>query len=228
MKLAWGARVSAAFRARVVAISTMLGLDPSDLMSCMAFETGETFRADVRNAAGSGAVGLIQFMPSTAAALGTTTSVLAAMTAEQQLDYVLRYFKPWVGRLKSLGDVYGAILWPGMIGRADAYVVFDKADAQRPKLYIQNAGLDFNKDGRSPGRRSARRSSPRRPAGCCPATSGSLRRELGARPDVRPIRRDRRAGLAVAGPARPARDLAAEGQGPAGRRLQPATRHPGP
>jgi hypothetical protein len=148
MKLAWGARVSAAFRARVVAISTMLGLDPSDLMSCMAFETGETFRADVRNAAGSGAVGLIQFMPSTAAALGTTTSVLAAMTAEQQLDYVLRYFKPWVGRLKSLGDVYGAILWPGMIGRADAYVVFDKADAQRPKLYIQNAGLDFNKDGR--------------------------------------------------------------------------------
>jgi hypothetical protein len=148
MKLAWGARVSAAFRGRVLAISKQLGLDPSDLLSCIAFETGETFRADVRNAAGSGAVGLIQFMPATASTLGTTTSALAAMTAEQQLDYVLRYFKPWVGRLKTLGDVYGAILWPGMIGRSDAYVVFDKADPDRPKLYIQNAGLDFNRDGK--------------------------------------------------------------------------------
>lgn len=147
MKLAWGNRVSAAFRARVITISTTLGLDPSDLMSCIAFETGESFRPDILNAAGSGAVGLIQFMPQTAASLGTTTSALAAMTAEQQLDYVLRYFKPWVGRLKNLGDVYGAILWPGMIGRADTYVVFNKNDAERPKLYTQNKGLDFNWDG---------------------------------------------------------------------------------
>ena len=148
MKLAWGAKVSAAFRAPAIQIAEALGVDPSDLMACIAWETGETFRPDVRNAAGSGAVGLIQFMPSTAAALGTTTSLLASMSAEEQLGYVLRYFKPWVGRLKNLGDVYGAILWPGMIGRSDAYVLFDKADRDRPKLYIQNAGLDFNKDGK--------------------------------------------------------------------------------
>lgn len=148
MKLAWGARVSAAFRARAVQIAAVLGVDPSDLLACIAWETGETFRADVRNAAGSGAVGLIQFMPATAAALGTTTSILAAMTPEDQLGVVLRYFKPWVGRLKNLGDLYGAILWPGMIGRSDGYVLFDKADQARPKLYIQNAGLDFNRDGK--------------------------------------------------------------------------------
>lgn len=148
MKLAWGAKVSAAFRLRVIQIAGALGMDPSDLMACMAFETDETFRADIRNAAGSGAVGLIQFMPATAAALGTTTTTLAKMTAEEQLTIVLRYFKPWDGRLKNLGDVYGAILWPGMIGRSDAYVVFDKADPTRPKLYIQNAGLDFNRDGK--------------------------------------------------------------------------------
>ncbi|PLR25054.1 lytic transglycosylase [Caulobacter zeae] len=148
MKLAWGAKVSAAFRLRVLQIAAQLGIDPSDLMACMAFETAETFRPDIRNAAGSGATGLIQFMPSTAAALGTTTTTLAAMTAEEQLTVVHRYFKPWAFRLKNLGDVYGAILWPGMIGRTDDYVVFDKADAKRPKLYIQNAGLDFNRDGK--------------------------------------------------------------------------------
>lgn len=147
MKLAWGSRVSAAFRALVIQHAATLKLDPSDLMSCMAFETGETFRADIRNAAGSGAVGLIQFMPSTAASLGTTTDRLAAMSPEDQLAMVLRYFKPWTGKLKNLGDIYAAILWPAMIGRADDYVVFRRDDPARPKLYIQNAGLDFNKDG---------------------------------------------------------------------------------
>lgn len=146
--LAWGARVSADFRARVIRLALQHNADPSDFMACMAFESGETFRADVRNGAGSGAVGLIQFMPSTAAALGTTTTALALMTPEAQLDYVQRYFKPWVGRLKTLGDIYGAILWPSMIGRADSYVLFDRADPDHPKRYVQNRGLDFNKDGK--------------------------------------------------------------------------------
>ena len=148
MQMAWGARVSADFRARVIRLAAQHNADPSDFMAAMSFETGETFRADIRNAAGSGAVGLIQFMPSTAAALGTTTAALAAMTPEAQLDYVTCYFKPWVGRLKNLGDIYGAILWPGRIGRGDDYVLFDKADPNRPKLYIQNRGLDFNADGK--------------------------------------------------------------------------------
>lgn len=147
VRLAWGARVSADFRARVIRLAAQHNADPSDFMACMAFESGETFRADIRNAVGSGAVGLIQFMPSTAAALGVSTAALASMTPEAQLDYVTRYFKPWVGRLKNLGDIYGAILWPGMIGRADSYVLFDRADDKRPKLYQQNKGLDFNKDG---------------------------------------------------------------------------------
>lgn len=147
MQLSWGSRVAPDFRAEAVAVSDRLGIDPSWLMACMAFETGETFSASVPNAAGSGAVGLIQFMPQTAAALGTTTKDLAAMTATQQLAYVDRYFYPRAGKLHSLGDVYGAILWPAMIGKPDTAVVFDKADPTHPKLYIQNKGLDFNKDG---------------------------------------------------------------------------------
>ena len=81
--LAWGTRVSPEFVESVRAICSYLAIDPSWLMACMAFETAETFRADIRNAAGSGAVGLIQFMPTTAAALGTTTEFLARVVFDR-------------------------------------------------------------------------------------------------------------------------------------------------
>jgi hypothetical protein len=57
-------------------------------MAAMAFETGGSFSPAVPNKAGSGAVGLIQFMPSTAKGLGTSTEALKKMSAVQQLDFV--------------------------------------------------------------------------------------------------------------------------------------------
>lgn len=144
-KLAWGAKVSPAFRQRVREIAFDLHTDPNWLMACMAFETGRTFSASVKNAAGSGAVGLIQFMPQTAAALGTTTAKLAAMTAEGQLDFVARYFAPWRGRLKNIGDVYSVIFWPAAVGKPDTTVLFDRS--KKPVTYLQNRGLDGNHDG---------------------------------------------------------------------------------
>lgn len=147
-KLAWGAKVSPEFRARVEQLCVRAKIpDPSWIMACMAFETGHTFSPSVRNAAGSGAVGLIQFMPSTCAAFGTTVARMAVLTAVEQLEYVERYFMPWAGKLHSLGDVYGAILWPGMIAKADSWPIFRKSDPNHPKLYVQNQGLDFNRDG---------------------------------------------------------------------------------
>lgn len=145
--LAWGKKVSDEFCRRVREIADSLGTDPNHLMACMAFESGETFSPAVKNAAGSGATGLIQFMPSTAQALGTTTDELASMTAEEQLDYVETYFKPSRGKLTSLDDVYMAILWPAAVGKPSDYVLFAKDDPEHPKRYIQNAGLDFNQDG---------------------------------------------------------------------------------
>lgn len=142
--LAWGAKVSAEFRARAVGIAQRLGVHPDHLMACMAFESGESFRADVRNAAGSGATGLIQFMPATARELGTTTEALARMTPENQLGYVERYFAPYAGRLQSISDVYMAILWPKAIGKPEGYVLWEASRA--PTTYRQNAGLDANRD----------------------------------------------------------------------------------
>lgn len=145
-RLAWGRKASQEFRDRLFEICQILGVEPDYLMACMAFESAETFRPDIRNAAGSGATGLIQFMPNTAKGLGTTTEALAAMTAEQQLEYVLAYFLPYKGRLHTLADVYMAILWPAGIGKSDDWTLWDQAS--RPTTYRQNAGLDANKDGK--------------------------------------------------------------------------------
>lgn len=145
--LAWGAKVSLAFRDKVRAIASDLRCDPSDLMACMAWESGRSFRPDVRNMAGSGAVGLIQFMPSVAASLGTSTEALEALTPEAQLDWVAKYFAPYGGKLHDLASTYMAILWPAGIVKPDTYVLFDKDDKDHPARYRQNAGLDINKDG---------------------------------------------------------------------------------
>src|SRR5262245_26842119 len=103
--LAFGAKVSPEFRTKVVQIAARIGVDPDFLMAVMAFESGGTFSPSVLNAAGSGAVGLIQFMPMTAKMLGTSTAELALMTAEQQLDYVEKYFRSHRRKLETLEDV---------------------------------------------------------------------------------------------------------------------------
>lgn len=141
--IAWGAKVSHTFRRRIWWTCNTLGLDPDWLMACIAFETGERFSANVRNAAGSGATGLIQFMPATARGLGTSVEALAALSAEDQIVWVYRYFRPYAGRLHSLADTYMAILLPSAIGKPDDAPLFSGGVA-----YRQNSGLDANRDGK--------------------------------------------------------------------------------
>jgi len=140
--IAWGAKVSPTFKERVWWIAETLETNPDWLMSAMAFETGRTFSASVKNAAGSGATGLIQFMRPTAIGLGTTTTKLAQMTAEDQLNYVYKYLKAYAGMLNSLEDVYMAILYPKAVGKSLDYVLFSSGLA-----YSQNKGLDTDKNG---------------------------------------------------------------------------------
>jgi hypothetical protein len=116
-------------------------------MSCIAWESGRSFRADVKNMAGSGATGLIQFMPGVATSLGTSVQDLEEMTPEQQLSWVERYFRPFTGKLHGISDLYMAILWPKAVGKPDTYVLFDSSDMEHPARYRQNAGLDINHDG---------------------------------------------------------------------------------
>lgn len=143
--LAWGAKVSTDFARALFALCDALGWGPLHacwLMACMAFETARTFRPDIRNGAGSGAVGLIQFMPMVAARLGTTPENLVLLSASAQLSYVEDYFRPYAGHIHSLSDMYMAILLPTYIGRPDDAVLFSGGVA-----YRENAGLDANSDG---------------------------------------------------------------------------------
>lgn len=142
MNLAWGAKVNAEFRGRVVEVADNIGVDPSWLMACMAFETGRTFSPSIRNP-NSSATGLIQFMDATARTLGTTCEALAAMTAVEQLHWVERYFAPYAGAIHSLSDLYMAILWPAAVGKADDFKVFLEGSA----AYRVNSGLDVDRDG---------------------------------------------------------------------------------
>jgi hypothetical protein len=145
--IAWGAKVSHEFKTKVIAVCKRLNVEPDYLMTCMAFETGRTFSPSIHNAAGSGAVGLIQFMGPTAVGLGTRSSALAVMGAVQQLDYVESYMSSQAraagAALRSLEDVYMAILYPAAIGKPDTYVLFRSGTVQ----YQQNAGLDLDADG---------------------------------------------------------------------------------
>jgi hypothetical protein len=145
MRLAWGARVDASFRQKAVAVATNIGCDPSHLMACMAFETGETFSPSVRNP-NSSATGLIQFMTgpdSWAVEHGYTRERLMSMTPVEQLDVVAEYFEPYRGRLRTLADVYMAILWPKAVGLSDDAIIFGPGS----RAYLANRGLDLNNDG---------------------------------------------------------------------------------
>ena len=132
------------FITKVKEVSANLGCSYTDLLACMAFETGRTYNPALRNFIG--ATGLIQFISSTAKGLGTTTDYLATLTRTQQMTWVEKYFKAGpVAKIgaPSLEDLYMQILWPKAVGQANTYVLFNAGTKQ----YSQNNGLDIGKKG---------------------------------------------------------------------------------
>ena len=138
-----------AFQQEVSAVAGRLGVSEADLYAVMSFETGGTFNPGIRNAAGSGATGLIQFMPSTARGLGTTTQALAGMNRVQQMKYVEKYLSNKGVRGGNLSDLYMAVLFPAAVGKPDNYVLFGRGamSGYTGVAYTQNRGLDSNGDG---------------------------------------------------------------------------------
>lgn len=140
--------LSEGFYNKVVEISKRIGCDPNDLMGLMYSESG----LDSTKGNGIGATGLIQFLPSTAKALGTTCAALKAMSPEQQLVYVekcLQMSKRQAGissdKKIGRGTLYALIFLPA---RANRNVL-----TQRGEVYYDgkngkngNQGLDLNKD----------------------------------------------------------------------------------
>ena len=146
-----GEYVTSEFKAKVVEICDKLQMNPDDLMAIMAFESGGI---DPTARCFSGATGLIQFMPSTAESLGTTTDALSKMSATEQLDYVYKYFKPYTGKIDSIYDAYMVVLLPIAVGKDNSFIIGEQNSTEhlsksltKGKFYEQNSGLDINRDG---------------------------------------------------------------------------------
>lgn len=130
------------FETKVVSICKKLDIDPNWLMATMWIES------DIDPTAVNsitGAVGLIQFLPSTAVELGTTTSALKIMSNVAQLDYVYKYLKEYKSQIKSFVDCYLAVFWPAAIGKYSDYVL-QTMGLSASYVAGQNSGYDENKD----------------------------------------------------------------------------------
>jgi hypothetical protein len=130
---------------KVREVSTRLGIDPNWLMAIMYWESASTFSPSIQNSIG--ATGLIQFIPSTAKGLGTTTTALKNMSAVDQLDYVEKYLNAYKGKLKSYVDTYFAVFFPLAIGKPDDWVI-QGAGISASQIARQNPAFDVNKDGK--------------------------------------------------------------------------------
>lgn len=125
---------------KVIKIANDLNINPNWLMFVMWFESKLNPKA-VNPI--SKATGLLQFMPTTAWALGTTTDSLLSMNNVQQLDYVLAYLRPYKGKMKKWIDVYLAVFYPAAIGNPD-YVITRDIVAKQNKIFDINNDLDIS------------------------------------------------------------------------------------
>lgn len=100
-----------AFARKAVQVANELGIKPEHLLGIIGAESNFNPKAVNRS---SGATGLIQFMPTTANLLGTSTDKLKNMDRVDQLDYVKKFFQRFINEganFKKLGvaGAYGAV-----------------------------------------------------------------------------------------------------------------------
>lgn len=124
-------------------------IDAGDLLGLFHSESG--VNAQARNP--SGATGIIQFMPDTARALGTSTDAIYKMNKTQQLTLVDQYFA--MNKLPkgaTAGQLYATVFLPAYNRKSENFVIArpngpNDAGKTNSKWYTQNAGLDVNRDG---------------------------------------------------------------------------------
>jgi hypothetical protein len=136
------------FEDKVWAVSRSLKVPPDWLMAVMWLESrlnpravhfrpGDPARAEDRTEIR--AVGLIQFLPSTARALGVSGSELYRMDAVAQLDYVKKYFAQFPPP-RTFIDLYALCFYPAAVGKPDHWTF--------PRSVVQyNSALDDDRDG---------------------------------------------------------------------------------
>ncbi len=139
---------SKSFINKVKQVAYTLGYDPEWLM--LVIHNESNFKPDAVNPY-SGATGLIQFMPGTARWLGTSTKELRSMTRNQQLDWVLKYYRNWKRSGKTVrnsSDLALLTFYPYAVSQGDDYKIGSEKSLSRARLIVkQNPGLDMDGDG---------------------------------------------------------------------------------
>ncbi len=129
-------------------ISDRLQLAALDLLSVMMAESN--VKASAHNAH-SNASGLIQFLPSTLRGLGWTGTPeqFRRLSADDQLPYVERYFRPYVHfNLGSAARVYQVVFLPSSLSFGSSMdTVIVEQGGVNSGAYAGNAGLDTDHDG---------------------------------------------------------------------------------
>jgi hypothetical protein len=138
------------FLAKVDEVSQKIGANPADLLGLMASESGLDPHA-VNSS--SGATGLIQFIPSTAASLGTSVGALGQMNRAEQMEYVEKFLLRTAPPNPTPGHLYTSVFLPAFAKKPADYVIAKKGGFtsdwgyHKPSWYSGNAGLDMNRDG---------------------------------------------------------------------------------
>lgn len=125
------------------------GFDPIGVAAVIELESARSWSPSIHGPKGTFSdppgypIGLIQFAPSTAKSLGTSSAALEGMTFEQQLPYVVEYYRKWGGpdAFQRPGDYYLAG-WGASPKTSDDTVL---ARAGSPQ-YDANSGLDTDDD----------------------------------------------------------------------------------
>ncbi len=135
------------FENKVQEVAHRLEVPAEWLMAVMYSES--KFDASVSNHKGSGATGLIQWMPATAKDFGITVEKLRNLNHVEQMEFVYTYLnnvRKKYGKYASLTELYLAILYPKALqGEQDfCYTLYATPSA----AYKMNSGLDEDRDGR--------------------------------------------------------------------------------
>lgn len=167
---AYGDKIGPDFANRLVEVADDLEIDPMILANQIDTETRGTFDPAQPNLAGSGAVGLIQFMPKTAARLlneagfvgfeptvrgkrqvwsrkqqDEAEEAFKNMDSDMQLHFVRSYLMPYKGRMKTAGDLGMAVFFPRALGKGRDYDIEDwyrrNAPSSLERFKRQNKGI---------------------------------------------------------------------------------------
>jgi len=135
------------FFIQLVGIASRLHAIPADILSVMMAESG--VRANAHNPNGH-ASGLIQFMPNTLVNLGWIgghVNFRALLSATEQLLFVEKYYKPYIGNLDSIAGLYVATFLPALINHyKDRNFVLSAKSGIRGWAFAPNASFDANGD----------------------------------------------------------------------------------